>query len=236
MSEVESAKYWLSWIERGNAIALLLVAIGVGYEFVADRLAAPLRKTIEATREVELEQLRKDTAEAKRKQTEAEHDLEELRAKLAWRHIVSGKFLAALKGNVKPTNVEIVYLREDPESWNLANEIFRVLRQAGWPVAFPTPITPNDSRLFASLPSVIGVGGNPFGGIALVANQEFKMPMWEDKTAVGVLAEAFLKSLEGQVSFARPLPEQGLLPPGFIRIVVGPRMDPSSYGRVRRSP
>ena len=54
MSYVDSAKYWLSWIEFGSTIALLLVALGVGYEFVADRLAAPLRRKVEAAREAEI--------------------------------------------------------------------------------------------------------------------------------------------------------------------------------------
>jgi len=56
MSDVESAKYWLSWIEFGSTIALLLVALGVGFEFVADRVATPLRRKIEMAREADISQ------------------------------------------------------------------------------------------------------------------------------------------------------------------------------------
>ena len=54
MSELDSAKYWLSWIELGSTVALFLVALGVGYEFIADRLAAPLRRKIETARMAEI--------------------------------------------------------------------------------------------------------------------------------------------------------------------------------------
>jgi hypothetical protein len=64
MSDIESARYWLSWIELGSTIALFLVVVGGRYQFVADRLAAPLRKKIEVARETEIAQLRKDAAEA----------------------------------------------------------------------------------------------------------------------------------------------------------------------------
>jgi hypothetical protein len=60
MSELESARYWLSWIELGRTIALLLVAIGVAWEFLGDRLERPLRAKIEAAHEAEIAQLRND--------------------------------------------------------------------------------------------------------------------------------------------------------------------------------
>lgn len=80
MSELESAKYWLSWIELGSTVALLLVAIGVGYEFVANRLEKPLRAKVEAARERELEQLRSDTAQANERAADANLELARLKA------------------------------------------------------------------------------------------------------------------------------------------------------------
>ncbi len=71
MSELDSAKYWLSWIEFGSSIALFLVAIGVGYEFIANRLERPLRERIESAREAQIVQLKKEAAEANARAAEA---------------------------------------------------------------------------------------------------------------------------------------------------------------------
>jgi HAMP domain-containing protein len=65
--EVETAQYWLSWINRAGTVALFLVAVGVGYEFVADRLAAPLNKILDQARKEDLGRLHKETAEANEK-------------------------------------------------------------------------------------------------------------------------------------------------------------------------
>jgi len=166
---------------------------------------------------------------------ELESQLEQLRRQFAWRHINRDKFLAPLRGKPKPTGVTILYLRDDSEAWNLSQEFFSVLTEAEWPVSYPEQIQPNGSRLFAGLPSVAGVGGNAFGGIALVAN-DFKIPLLEDKvgdTAFAALTNAILYGLGVQVAMNKPLPEQGLLPPGAIRIVIGPKMDPLLAGTTK---
>jgi hypothetical protein len=72
MSDVDSAKYWLSWIELGSTVALFLVALGVGYEFVADRLAAPLRRRIETAREAEISTLRTQSSNAQLESAKAQ--------------------------------------------------------------------------------------------------------------------------------------------------------------------
>ncbi|HVC43505.1 MAG TPA: hypothetical protein VND20_01715 [Candidatus Binataceae bacterium] len=90
MSDVDSAKYWLSWIELGSTIALFLVALGVGYEFVADRIAAPLRRQIEIAREAEMSALRTqssnaqlESAKAQERAAEANVHAEEANARAA---------------------------------------------------------------------------------------------------------------------------------------------------------
>src|SRR5215467_4600930 len=54
----------LSWIDKGQNIAALLVAIGVAGEFLLGFMAGPARKRVEAAREAEIVQLRDDTAKA----------------------------------------------------------------------------------------------------------------------------------------------------------------------------
>jgi len=142
----------------------------------------------------------------------------------AWRHVNKDKFLGALHGKPKPVRITILYIRDDAETWSLSQEIFWLLSEAGWPTQFPEPIQPNQSRLFAGFPSAMGVGGNPSGGIALVAS-EFKVPSLQDNPALAALSAAFLKGLGGGVALNKPLPEQGTLSPGSIRIVVGSKLD-----------
>ena len=54
----------LSWIDRGQLVAALLVAIGVAGEFLLQFAARPLNRRIEYAREVESLQLRERTAHA----------------------------------------------------------------------------------------------------------------------------------------------------------------------------
>ncbi|MGC2443063.1 hypothetical protein [Candidatus Binatus sp.] len=228
---VVAGLFFEDWVAVFRVSGEVAVIVGVTIEGLADGgifLAAGKLRMIQ---DAELEKMRLQTAEAKRRTAQAELDLEELRAKVLWRHIDAAKFLAALQASTAmPTNTEIVYLRDDPESWNLANEVFTLLHKADWPVTLPTPIVPNEKwRAFSSFPTVLGAGGNPFGGIALITNEEIKMPTWEDKTPFGFLVKAFLEGLGGQVSMNRIIPElHDSLAAGAVRVVVGPRMDPAN--------
>jgi hypothetical protein len=57
MSDVESATYWLSWLEFGGKLAVILVVIGVGYEFIEKRFGTPLHKVIEDARQRQIVEL-----------------------------------------------------------------------------------------------------------------------------------------------------------------------------------
>jgi hypothetical protein len=156
---------------------------------------------------------------------ELQLQIEQLRRQVAWRHVNLDKFLAALHEKTRPAGVTILYLRDDPDVWNLSQEFYRALTEAGWKVSYPEPIQANDSPLFGGLPSVAGVGGSAVSGIALVAN-DFKVPTWTENSPFSALATAVMKGVGVQVALNKPLPEQGTLPPGVIRIVIGPKMDP----------
>ena len=66
---VESARYWLAWLEVESKVAIILVVLGVGYEYVEKRFSAPLQKVIDNARDKELALLQRanlDVAKALR--------------------------------------------------------------------------------------------------------------------------------------------------------------------------
>jgi len=165
---------------------------------------------------------------------EANLKLEQLRRTVAPRTLDGDAFLAHLDG-VPPRPVEIMYLRDDPETYNLAFSIFFLLSQAKWPVEYPKPIpdtTSNNSFADAlpksiadESPKAMGVGGQPWGVTVVAAaipppgykpgdNAETDSRI----RPIAALGEALLQGL-GRLAYvyAAGLPE------GRIRIVVAPR-------------
>jgi hypothetical protein len=172
--------------------------------------------------------------EAQRKQTEASLAIERLRANVGWRHLDLSKFLAALRGQPQPTSVEIVYLKDDNESWNLAEEIFRALDEAKWPVNYPAPSQTNQAGIFSDVPTI--AGGNAFGGITLVSSIPFGSLLSQNQNALSALVRAFSESVAGPISARQTIPEIGIAPPAdAIRIVVGSRLDSAYPWRERHS-
>jgi hypothetical protein len=163
MSEIESAKYWLSWIEFGSTIALLLVALGVGFEFVADRLAAPLRRKIEAVREAEMVRLSTDLARAQRETADAQLRLNQainrVDEKAGQRFIDRPRFAAVLNGRPKGS-VRIWYKLDDSEAYMFASQIRAALEDDKWTVAeFTTiPIDGGDPAVARDAPADIRHG------------------------------------------------------------------------------
>ena len=69
----------LSWIERGQNIAALLVALGVAGEFALGYMAGPARKRIDAARDSEIVQLTNESAKAGERAAQIEQDNIKLR-------------------------------------------------------------------------------------------------------------------------------------------------------------
>jgi len=135
MSDVDSAKYWLSWIEFGGTIALLLVAMGVGYEFVADRLAAPLRKRIEIARETELGKLHEEAADANARAAEANLEL----ARLKLPRTLTQQQRQELTDEMKAFSGQRFSMSaaQDPEAIDLVRTIGECLRGSSWEQTAP---------------------------------------------------------------------------------------------------
>lgn len=62
----------LSWIERGQNVAALLVAIGVAGEFALGFMAGPARRRVDAARDAEMIQLTAESANASERAANAE--------------------------------------------------------------------------------------------------------------------------------------------------------------------
>jgi hypothetical protein len=150
MSDIESAKYWLSWIEFGGTIALLLVALGVGYEFVADRLAAPLRKRLETAQQSEMLKLQNETGSLTEKVAEANARAAEANQKAETEHLarvrieqqIAARVLTSIQSDRIAEDIKqfagqsltVLRTANDDEIWEYSRQIAAVLRRAGWNV------------------------------------------------------------------------------------------------------
>jgi len=94
----------------------------------------------------------------------AELKTEQLRKELGPRQVQREIFLKELEGQPSAP-VEIVYLRDDPECFDLAQQIWRLLEDAKWPVKSPKPMP---VLIFSDNPTSISAGGQP-SGVTVVA-------------------------------------------------------------------
>lgn len=124
------------------------------------------------------------------------------------------------------TQVAIVYVRDDPECFDLAQQVWNVLLTAGWDVASPSPIPSAEG----SLPTAMSASGQPSGVTVAthsVSSDEQQAALnqlsgrdWI-KTPFTVLSNAIELSIgsvagSGGGSFAPP--------EGTLRVVIAPRM------------
>jgi hypothetical protein len=160
---------------------------------------------------------------------EAELKLDELRRQVAPRHVQRHVFLKAVEGQPK-ARVEIMYLRDDPECFDLAQQIWRVLQDAQWDVIAPVPIPPSVASSYLQSPTAMSVGGQLLGVTVVthsVSEKESEaMPNilagknWE-RTPWTVLSNALLQSM-GPIGGSGGGPNRP--PEGVLRVVVAPRM------------
>lgn len=91
-------------------------------------------------------------------------ELEQLRAQVGPRQFNRAAFWDALRGEAAG-NVQIAYLRNDPECFEVAQQLWRLLQDAGWRVAPPNPIF--DGRQMQ--PAPMNADGQP-AGLTVVAS------------------------------------------------------------------
>jgi len=150
--------------------------------------------------------------------------LEQLRAQVGPRQFNRAAFLDALRGETAGT-VQIVYLRNDHECFDVAQQLSRLLEDAGWQVAPPVPIF--DGRHVQ--PAAMNVDGQP-AGLTVVASIDshaeveaeqirFRGQAWVH-TPFTTLTYAIERGI-GRVATHINGPNRPL--PGTLRVVVAPR-------------
>lgn len=147
-----------------GVVALLLTAASA---YVLYRVADTAQVALEdesRTAKIEIAEANAKIAEAGARQKEAELKLEQLRRQVAPRQLQRDKFINDLLGQPSAP-VEIMYLMDDPECFDLAQQIWRALEDAKWPVSPPKPIPP---LVLSDDPTPMSVGGQPSGVTVVV--------------------------------------------------------------------
>jgi hypothetical protein len=136
--------------------AAVLSGLGVGAAFFSAIIG--YRITDETTRESRIE-----IAAANARTAEAELKLEQLRRQVAPRQLNREAFFKAIEGQPK-ARVEIMYLRDDPECFDVAQQIWRLLEDARWDVTPPVPIpSSGEQDALQRGPTSMSISGEPSG-------------------------------------------------------------------------
>jgi hypothetical protein len=216
------------WVGIG-ALLLLGISEVVSHRYSQrkDELVSEQQSATERRHDEEMARVHLETAQARERQAQAELALEQLRKKLGPRQIDRNAFLAALKDQPRG-QVEVLFIRDDPEAFSLALGISQLLKEAGWDAAPPAPVRTGD--IYPTSPSVMSVGGQP-SGVTVVAHSitRAESNWFVDKmrgrdwarTPWTVLCAALSDAL-GSVNGSGGA-RSGAPPEGQLRVVVAPR-------------
>ncbi|HEX3116885.1 MAG TPA: hypothetical protein VHQ48_15555 [Bradyrhizobium sp.] len=229
---LDRANDFYTWGWRLSVFGAALTMIGVAALWIGtrvrDRDFEIQMTTVNLASSQALERagtLERDAATIRERAANAELRLEQLRKDLGPRHLQRDIFLKELFGQPS-AQVEILYLQDDPECFGLAQEIWRALEDAKWPVMAPKPIP---SLFLSDGPTSLSVGAQP-SGVTIVARQvtleeadasqnAFLGKEWI-KSPWTVLKSALAASL-GKISASAGTPNGP--PEGTLRVVVTPR-------------
>lgn len=184
-------------------------------------------KNIKADAEKQKQEVTIAVSQLKKGISEAQSQLEQLQKLVRPRRIDHDKFVATLQGQPK-THVEVLFLRDDPDSFLLAQLIWQSFVDAKWDVSPPAPVQPND--LNPTAPTVMSAGGQPSGVTVVAHSVSFEEIEWWNnrmsgkpwiKTPWTVVSDALWESLggingAGGGSFSPP--------EGTLRVVIAPRL------------
>lgn len=162
-------------------------------------------------------------AELNLKVIEAETKLLDLRSRILWRYFDHNKFINILK-NKDRGNVEIVYFKDDNETYMLAEAIWMALEVCGWNVQRPVTGM-NDDPKGHLIPFDMREGGIIMSNqarIIISVSESLERKPYNKNTPLSGLLLAFETC---GVQFIQTIPHEGIRPSkGTVRIVVGSRL------------
>jgi hypothetical protein len=124
----------LSWIDRGQLAAALLVAIGVAGEFILQFAGRPVSARIEASREMELVRLRQQTEEQRLARVKIEERLQPRSARGTPQEAIAA--LTKLKPFAGQM-INVITYDSDRETAALADSIRGLLKDSEWIISIP---------------------------------------------------------------------------------------------------
>jgi hypothetical protein len=206
--------------------ALMFGALSIGSAFVSAWVGWEITDATQKDADARIRAGDVRMAEANARTKEAELKLEQLRKDLGPRQLQRDLFIKEVTG--KPTaHVEIMYLQDDPECFDLAQQIWRALEAGPWPVEAAKPIP---SLFISDGPTPMSVGGQPSGVTVVVkavtqdetrASENAMAGREWVKTPWTVLVHAFGLSLSKVIGRAGGTSAP---PNGTVRVVVSPRL------------
>lgn len=214
----DSVTVWLMWIAA--ACGGTAAATGLAGAIISRQVSSAIQRDADQ-RIASTKALAAQSNEAAAKAT---LDLEQLRAQVGPRQFNRPAFLDALGGEAAG-NVEIVYLRNDPECFDVAQQLWHLLEDANWHVAPPTPIF--DGRQVQ--PAPMNADGQP-SGLTVVAS--IGSPAEADASQLRALSQPWVHTPFTVLEYAI---ERGIgrvaahingpnrPPEGTLRVVVAPR-------------
>jgi hypothetical protein len=203
-----------------------IIAAGVFGEIHFGRRAARSLKRLQQISDETVASAKRASDEANQKAQEAMLELERLRKRFGPRYIDPEMFSKDIAGQPK-LPVQILYLKDDPDSYSLSFQILSLLNRATWDVVVPTPIRPNPQFPSPLLPTAFSVGAK-ISGVTIVV----KVIELLDGPALAELPESGKIASSASVALGRALIRSlgGLgmgtdptMPEGVLRVVVAPR-------------
>jgi hypothetical protein len=155
----------LSWIERGQNFAALLVAIGVAGEFLLGFMAGPARKRVDAARDAEIVQLMNGSAKAGERAAQLEQSNIKLQISLEQVKRSAGqRYLSSDEQNQLVTDLEMYHVRNiqiwckltNSEAARFGDDFERVFTRLHW----------NPNRAYVSDANIQVVGNKRIDEIA----------------------------------------------------------------------
>ena len=214
---------WETVFKVATWSALIFGALSIGSAFVSAWVGWEITDATQKDADKKIKVADERIAESNARTKEAELKLEQLRKQMAARHLNRDQFLKMLDGKPRMP-VEVFFVKDDGEAFQLSLEIRDFLKAAKWEVSEPIPIPPTDAPRLAQLPSAMGAGGQPSGVTVVVranSQQDFELVQHRTaNTAFHALQNALgdsLGSINGRAgSDAAPVA-------GMLRVVVGPK-------------